>query len=202
MKKDLTPVPVALPTKTITEMGFESGYGHVIRVDSEIVEQVHFDVARTLFKNVYKSPVVWLDRGAKCYLACCKSNVAELKLQLEETIRSEDWVVSNIRTRVTEHFDVPPFGLYFKPESTVDVVSGEVIIVSAFSIEELARQLKDRNITLKWKQRGSDLFPMEFQTDYELDGEFKVGTKNICRVALATCPLFLLKCRNICGALR
>lgn len=185
MKKDVTPVPVALPTKTITEMGFDpkkkSGYGHAIRLDSDIVEQVHFDVARTVFKNVYKSPVVRLDRGAKRYLACCKSYVAELKLQLEEMIRSGDWVVSNIRTRVMEHFDVPPFGLYFKPESTVDVVSGEAIIVSAFSIEDLTQQLKDKNITLKWKQRDSDLFPMEFQTDYQLDGEFEVGTKNICQ---------------------
>jgi len=184
MRKDVTPVPVTLPDKTVKEAGFDpagkkAGYG--IQLESEIVEELHFDIAGTVFKGVYKSPVVEIHGGAKHYLACCRCNVAALRTKLEEMTRSEDWIVSNIRKRLTEYGDVPPFGLYFKPESTVDVITGEVIIVSAFSMQELAEQLRAKKITLRWGRRDSDLFPMDFEPNYPLDGEFQIQTKNICQ---------------------
>lgn len=183
IKKDVTPVPVALPEKTITEMGLDPSKeaGYAIRLDSETVEQRHFDIAGTVFRGVYRTKVVRLDRGAKHYLACSKSNVAELKVQLEEMTRSGDWIVSNIRNRVTEHFDVPPFGVYFKPESTVDVLSGEVILVSAFSMQELVAQLKAKGIALNWQRSDSDLIPMEFKVEHPSQGDLEIGTKNICQ---------------------
>ena len=184
MKRDVTPVPVTLPDKTVKEAGFDPAgkkAGYAIQLESEIVEKLHFDIAGTVFKGVYKLPVVEIHGGAKHYLACCRRNVAALRTKLEEMTRSGDWIVSNIRKRVTEYGDLPPFGLYFKPESTVDVITGEIIIVSAFSMQELAEQLKAKKITLSWEGRDSDLLPMDFEPNYPLDGEFQIQTKNICQ---------------------
>lgn len=108
-------------------------------------------------------------------------NVSALRTKLEEMTCSGEWIVSDIRKRVREYGDIPPFGLYFKPESTVDVITGEVVVVSAFSMQELTEQLEGKKITLSWQRRSSDLFPMDFKPKYPLDGEFEIQTKNICQ---------------------
>lgn len=184
LKHGVTPVPVSLPDKTLDQAGFDSSdhkAGYAIQLDSEIVEKRNFDIAGTVFKAVYKSPVVQIDRGVTHYLGCRKRNIVELRRKLEEMTRPGDWIVSNLRKRVVEYGDLPPFGLYFKPESTVDVITGEVVIVTVFSMQDLADQLKTKNITLSWERKYRDFFPMEFKPNYSLEGEFKVQTHNICQ---------------------
>jgi hypothetical protein len=184
MKKDVTPVPVTVPDKTIREAGFDSGSnkpGYAIQLDSKIIEKLHFDIKGTVFRGVYREPVVHINRGANHYLACRTRNVAILRTKLEEITRSGDWIVSDLRQRVRKYGDVPPFGLYFKPESTVDVITGEVVIVSAFSMQELAEQFKNKKITLRWQRKDSDLFPMDIKPDYPLEEKLQIQTKNICR---------------------
>jgi hypothetical protein len=184
MKNDVTRVPVNLPDKTFQEAGFDPGSkkaAYAIQLDSKIVEKLHFDIAGTVFKGVYREPVVQIIRGAKHYLACRTRNVPALRSKLEEITRSGDWIVSDIRQRVREYGDVPPFGLYFKPDSTVDVITGEVVIVSVFSMQDLAEQLNSKKITLNWERKFSDLFSMDFKPDYPLDGKLEIQTKNICR---------------------
>ena len=182
MKNDVTAVPLAIPEDKLKEIGFDDGSreaGYAIQLDSDIVEDLHFDLAGSIFKPVWRKEVVELKRGAKTYLACAKRNVAALRTRLDALTREGDWIVTNIRDRILHNEDIPPFGLYFKPQSTVDLITGDIIIISVFSMQEVAAQFKQKKIAVTWKATNSDTFPIEYKPEYEL--EHKIQTRNICQ---------------------
>jgi hypothetical protein len=182
-KNDVTSVPLAIPDNKLREVGFEGGHktAYAIQLESDVVEDEHFDLAGAIFKGVRKAPVVEIERGAKHYFACYKRNIDVLRARLEELTADGEWIVTNIRNRVVENEDIPPFGFHFKPQSTVDLVSGDIIVVSAFSMNELARQVKEKKVTLTWKGNNSDTFPIQFSPDYPLESEIDIQKKNICQ---------------------
>lgn len=182
MKNDVTAVPLTLPERTLKESGFDDGgskAGHAIQLESDIVEDLHFDLAGSIFKPVWRNQVVELKRGAKTYLACTKYNTAALETRLAALTAQGDWIVTNARDRVLNNEDIPPFGLYFKPQSTVDLMAGEIIVVSAFSMQELARQFREKRIAVTWTPNNGDTFPIDYKPEYEL--EHKIQTRNTCQ---------------------
>ena len=183
IKNDVTPVPVRIADETLidADFGTDRNAGYAIRLDSDIVEDVQSHIASVIFKGVWKTPVVEVERGGKRYLACARHNAGALRARLEELTADGQWIVSNIRNRVTENGDAPPFGLDFKPQSTVDLMTGDTIVVAAFSMEELTRQLREKKITLTWKGNGRDSFPMDFKPEFEVQSDLDLQTKNICQ---------------------
>jgi hypothetical protein len=182
MKNDVTAVPLAIPEGKLKEIGFNEGPrapAYAIQLESDIVEDLHFDLAGSIFKPVWRNELVELKRGAKTYLACAKRNVAALRTRLEFLTAEGDWIATNVRDRVLNNEDIPPFGLYFKPQSAVDLITGEIIVITAFSMQEMAAQFKEKKIAVTWKSNNSDTFPIEYKPEYEL--EQKIQTRNTCQ---------------------
>lgn len=68
MKSDVTAVPLAIPEAKLKEIGFDDGSrepAYAIQLESDIVEDLHFDLAGAIFKPVRRDQCVELKRGAK-----------------------------------------------------------------------------------------------------------------------------------------
>lgn len=182
MKTDVTPVPVTVSDRHLKDLGFDSSKqepAYAIRLDSNTVEKTHFHDVGKIFKQVYRAEVVELEINGKYYLASLRRNVGALRSKLEQLTNPGNWVVTNIRERVTGHRDLPPFGFWFKPQSSVEVMTGEVILLSAFSMDDLTNQFNAKQIKLAWKRRNGDIFPMSYEPQFAVESTFELHNKNL-----------------------
>ena len=101
-----------------------------------------------------------------------------MKAILEDIVRSDNWVAANIRKKVTEYPDLPPFTTWFKPESAVEIMAGELLVLSAFSMKSLLGLFAQKGIKASYEIQPADFFPihitskhMEEQTEFEFLGQ-------------------------------
>ena len=149
------------------------------RLDSDIEEDWHKAIAGRIYTALRRNPIVHLKLGRKHYLACRRRRVGDLMAALDDLVRGGDWVVSNIRKRVTENAEVMPFTMWFKPESAVELMSGELVVIAAFSMADLTNLFAKKGVTLTWKREMTDLFPVHLEAEQPAIDEFELKTDNL-----------------------
>lgn len=151
-----------------------------VRVGSGIAEDWHDKVAGQLYSALKKKKTARIQIGKKLYLACRQNSLDNLKSEIEQITESGEWVVGNVRRRITDYPDIPPFSMWFKPETTVAVMSGDLIVLSAFSMSDLAELFAAKAIKITWKDQNKDLFPIRFESDQiQQEQEFEIEQTNI-----------------------
>ena len=55
--------------------------------------------------------------------------------------------------------DIPPFTLWFRADSGLEVMTADVILLSAFAMADLAELLREKGVRVTWESRQDDLFP-------------------------------------------
>ncbi|HEY3443641.1 MAG TPA: hypothetical protein VGK29_22980 [Paludibaculum sp.] len=131
-----------------------------VRLDSDITEDWQWDIAGQIHKGIHKSGVTHVVRGKKHYLAARRREVEELASMLETLTSEGEWVVSSIQRRVEDHAEVSPFTQWFKLESAVEIMAGDLIVLSAFKMADLASLFAAKGHRLTWKRKMIDLFPI------------------------------------------
>jgi len=109
MRRDLIKRPLKLA-------GGKKAAG-AVRINSGIREDWHIRAAGKLHQDLRKQKVAHIQLGRKHYLASKLRNLSCLRIELEKLTGVGDWVVANIRRRVTAYPDIPPFSKWFKPET-------------------------------------------------------------------------------------
>lgn len=174
MKRDAIKVPAKLADGRRAE-GF-------VRISSGIAEDWHDRVAGRLCKDLRERTIAHIKLGEKHYLASTARNEEELRAEIKELTRTGDWVVANVRRRVNEYPDLPPFSKWFKPETCVDIMAGSLIVLSAFSMEDLARLFEKKGVQVKWQKEQHDLFPIDLSSPNMVKSEVQIGDWHRLRV--------------------
>jgi hypothetical protein len=150
------------------------------RVNSGIDEEWHFEVPGELYRALRKNRVVSIAKGAKHYLAARSAHKSLLLDALNELTTENDWIAGNLQHRVVEYGDIPPFSRWFKPESTVELVTGDLLVISAVNLNKLANLFAAKQIEITWERRSDDLLPIRFTPKFEADAQYDVQRVNIC----------------------
>jgi hypothetical protein len=179
IENDRTRLPLIVKENTDISRP-ESLAAGAARVNSGIDEEWHFGVPGELYRALRKSRVVSLEKGAKRYLAARSAHKSLLLDALSELTAEDDWIAGNLQHRVVEYGDIPPFSRWFKPESTVEVVTGDLIVVSAVNLRELADLFAGKQIAITWERRRDDLLPIHFTSKFEADAQYDMQRVNIC----------------------
>lgn len=131
-----------------------------VRLDSTVKEDWHWDIAGQLHKALRKTSVAHVVRGGKHYFAARRRDIGELSSVLHMMTASGDWVVSNIQRRVEALAEVSPFTQWFKLESSVEIMAGDLIVLSGFNIGDLELLFAEKGLRTTWKRKMTDLFPL------------------------------------------
>ena len=150
------------------------------RVNSGIDEEWHFEVPGELYRALRKNRVVSLVKGAKHYLAARSEDKSLLLDSLNELTTEDNWIAGNLQHRVVEYGDIPPFSRWFKPESTVEVMTGGLLVISAVNLNKLANLFAAKQVEITWERRLDDLLPIRFTPKFEADAQYDVQRVNIC----------------------
>jgi hypothetical protein len=142
-----------------------------VRVDSEIKEDWHWEIAGQIYKGIRSNGVADVLRGRKHYLAARRREVEQLASKIDTLTSSGDWVVSNIQRRVEHHAEVSPFTQWFKLESAVEIMMGDLVVLSAFDMADLESLFTTKGLSLTWKRKMADLFPLRI--DGGVDTKFR-----------------------------
>jgi hypothetical protein len=160
--------------------GSKSIASGAVRVGSGIVEDWHDKVAGKLYSALKKKKTAQIHIGKKLYLACRQKDIDSLREEIEEITESEQWVVANVRRRVTEYADIPPFSMWFKPETALAVMGGDLIVLSAFAMSNLAELFETKGVRITWNAQPNDLFPISFTSDHiRQEQEFEIEPTNV-----------------------
>jgi len=159
IERDVLHGPVAIPGRTEVARG-------MTRVGSGFKEDWHDRAGGAIYKALRKSVVAQVGLGKNIYLASFGNQINQLRRAVELLTQSGNWVIGNVRKRVTDHGDLPPFTRWFKPNSAVEVMSGELIILSAFCLEDLVQLFADKGVTAKVQPQQHDLFPIRLITPH------------------------------------
>ncbi|MCE5311478.1 MAG: hypothetical protein LLG20_27905 [Acidobacteriales bacterium] len=147
-----------------------------VRVDSDVKEDWHWDIAGQIHKALRNTGVAHVVRGRKHYLVARRRAVGELSSTLDTLTANGNWVVSNIRRRVEAVAEVSPFTQWFRPESSVEIMAGDLIVLSAFGMADLESLFAAKSLRLVWKRKMTDLFPLRasstVETDFKPDERF------------------------------
>ena len=104
----------------------------------------------------------------------------ELQKILLALTENGDWVVSNLQAKVQNNFDLPPFTMWFKPESAVEIVSGDLVVLCAFEMGVVRQLFAKKGFGIAWKRQQNDLFPIELSSEYlRAQTAFDYNTVNI-----------------------
>jgi hypothetical protein len=76
------------------------------------------------------------------------------------------WVIGNTQKRVEACFDLPPFTRWFKPNSAVEIMSGDIVVLSAFSLGDLVQLFSEKGISATFEIKKLDLFPISLSTPF------------------------------------
>ena len=152
--------------------------GTFVRLQGDFAEQYHDGVAGRLVKSLRKNKVAVVQEGLKKYVAARASNRAALSAAVSDLIRIGSWVGANIGSKITKHFDVPPFSLWLAPRTTVELLSGDLIVLTLFEMESVAELFRQKGIEIVWGKEQHDLFPVHFTSDY-LKSEAEFEWKNV-----------------------
>jgi len=159
IRDDVIRAPVKIPGSN------EVGRG-MARVESGFKEDWHHRVGGAIYKALRRGPIAQFQMGKKTYIAAPRKHASQLKRELESLTESGHWVVGNVRRRVCEGADLPPFTGWFKPNSAVEIISGDLIVLSAFAMEDLVQLFADRGVTTTFRPQQHDLFPIILSTPY------------------------------------
>src|SRR5260370_17652083 len=99
-----------------------------------------------------------------------------MRTGLEALTSDGDWVVSNIQRRVTDYAEVSPFTQWFRPESAVEIMVGDVIVLCAFKMADLESLFAAKGLRLVWKRKMTDLFPIRLEGEQVSAGAFSPKT--------------------------
>lgn len=136
-----------------------------VRLDSHINEDLHLNIAGNIYKTLRNEDVGHLRIGAKSYLFAARRHVDKLRFRLENLTADGAWVVSNVQRRVVDYAEVSPFTQWFKPESALEIMAGDVIVLCAFKMADLESLFAAKGLKLVWKRKMTDLFPIRFDGD-------------------------------------
>lgn len=139
-----------------------------VRLDSDIKEDWHRGIAGMLYRSLRKSRIAHVEIGEKHYLASRRTDLDSLQSELAALTDRGQWVVGNLRKRVTDYADVPPFSMWFRPISTVELMAGDVTVLTAFSMSELAELFGLKGFEATWKPERRDLFPLNLSPNAEV----------------------------------
>lgn len=126
-------------------------------------QEVHWKIGGELMPRLRRGELVEVKKGVKHYLACRRDDVELLRARISDMTASGDWVVANIRHRMQRHFDVPPFTMWIKPNHAVAIMSGDIILMSAYSMEDMKRLFAERRYAITWTLKPDDLFPIRYE---------------------------------------
>lgn len=138
----------------------------MIRMESGIQEDWHDEIGGRLYRRLKKGEVACIQWGKKWYLASKRKDYHRLKEKISELTESGEWVVANVQRRVTDYPEVSPFTLWFRPDSGTEIMTGDVTIISAFAILDLAELFMKNGVRMAWESRRDDLFPVQLNSDY------------------------------------
>jgi hypothetical protein len=81
---------------------------------------------------------------------------------------------------VREYPEVTPFTMWFKPDSAVDVMAGDLVVLSAFEMSDLKSLFAAKGVSITWDCHLKDLFPVFLDSNY-LQGqqEFELRRSSI-----------------------
>ena len=158
IKNDVTRFPIKRQDKP--------GEIKPVRLDSDIVEDWHEDIAGAIYKEIHRSRIAHVRRGKKHYFAARSPSLDELRTAVDEITAEGDWVVANVRMRVLEYPEVQPFTLWFKPYSSVEILSGDLMVLSAFEMSDLTTLFDAKGVSVRWKRQMDDLFPIELSSSW------------------------------------
>ncbi|MGD1157080.1 MAG: hypothetical protein ABSA41_14775 [Terriglobia bacterium] len=146
----------------------------IIRIASGTQEDWHDEIAGRLYRRLKKGETPSIQWGKKWYLASKRKDCDRLKEKISGLTQSGEWVVANVRRRVTDYPDIPPFTLWFRPDSGTEIMTGDVTVISAFAISDLAELFGRKGVRITWESRQEDLFPVQVSSDYlEQHSEFE-----------------------------
>jgi hypothetical protein len=157
IERDVIHAPVKIPGRIEVARG-------MTRIGSGFKEDWHFNVGGALYKALRKSVVAQVRLGKKIYLATSGKQVNQLRRALEVLTESGHWVIGNVRKRVTDGADLPPFTRWFKPNSAVEIMSGELMVLSAFCLEDLVQLFAAKGVKATFDPQQRDLFPISLST--------------------------------------
>lgn len=163
IKRDVVKAPVRVADGRVA--------AGIVRIDSGITEDWHDRVAGRLCKELQKREVAHIKFGEKHYLAAKARNLESLRAKLAELTRTGDWVVANVRRRVTQYPDIPPFSKWFQPQTCVDVMAGALVILSVFSMQDLVRLFEHKGVRVAWEKQQVDLFPLNLSSQKKTNSE-------------------------------
>lgn len=130
--------------------------GIAVRLDHPVIEDFQTRIGGELLKPLRRGAVRILQKGAVYHLAAHIVDVALLRQALEDLTTEGDWVVGRLSDRVSGFSDIPPFSDWLKPEASVDVASGELVIFSALSLDGYRSQMMEQGVDVTWKGTQSD----------------------------------------------
>ena len=167
MKRDVIKAPVKLADGRRAE--------GVVRINSGIAEDWHDRAAGRLCSDLRKRRIAHVRLGEKHYLASTARNQESLRTEVAELTRTGDWVLANVQRRVSEYPNLPPFSEWFKPETCVDIMAGDLIVLSAFSMADLSRLFEQKGVEVKWQRLQHDLFPIRLSSPRMVKSKVQIG---------------------------
>src|ERR1035437_1464019 len=149
------------------------------RLDSDVKENWNCAIAGQVHKGLQKADVAHLIVGRKQYLAARRKDLAKMGLALSALTSEGDWVVSNVQRRVVEYAEVSPFTQWFKLDSAIDIMTGDLVVLSAFKMADLELLFAAKGLKLVWKRKMTDLFPIRLEGEQVSAGAFQHKTENM-----------------------
>lgn len=126
----------------------------IVRLDSDLEEIWHHSVPGELISASRRTGIGHLQKGGKHYFGAWRSEIEGLRELVGRVTDQGNWVVENFQRRVRAHPEVPPFFRWFKAATSIDILSGDYVILTAFSLEELAEMFSTRGVSMDWKRKG------------------------------------------------
>ena len=160
IKEDVLKVPVKMAGRK------EIATGGIARVNSGEVEDWHDRVAGKIYRALRQATTARVQIGKKIYLACRRKDQDVLRGELDDLTQSGQWVVANVRRRVTNYPDIPPFSRWFKADTGTKIMTGDLVVLSAFAMADLAELFEAKGVRITWEVRPDDLFPIHFTSKY------------------------------------
>lgn len=130
--------------------------GVAVRLDHPVDEDYQLRIGGVLLKDLGRSEVRVITSGSVTYLVTKRPNVGALAQKLEDLTRTGDWVVASLEGRLRRYGDTPAFTKWLKTEPAIEVMGGELIILTAISMEGYRALLNGHGLDITWKQNGSD----------------------------------------------
>lgn len=119
-------------------------------------------VGGQLFKVFRLASLSTVTRGIASYIACRRDDEGLLRTALERLTEKGDWVAGSLRTRVTDYGEIPPFTRKFKSDVNARIVSGDVIVVALYCLQDLEARFTTRGVRFKWWAESRDLFRISY----------------------------------------